>query len=190
MKETTLPGPCSAHTLSQRRASGKAKLIERCSDGVQGAEEALWGQEKTIIGSRLPCERLSFQRGIFLTSTGVSLTVEDIFTGGDVCWDATQVTVDGMPAPFSPLVYSVKPRTTCPAYSRPNTLGECIDVPGGGGHRTILINVSIVLGGMLILAAALGYLYWRRKTVCQPPTRGAFWNPSHRFACELGTAFQ
>jgi len=43
-----------------------AKLIERCSDGGedQGAEEALWGNRESFFvsfGSRLPCERLSFQ---------------------------------------------------------------------------------------------------------------------------------
>ena len=54
--------------LRQRRVRrGFAKLIERCSDGVkdQGAKEALWGQQRknsVSFGSRLPCERLSFQR--------------------------------------------------------------------------------------------------------------------------------
>ena len=47
-----------------------AALIERCSDGGedQGAEEALWGQERIVLvslrsslRSRLPSERLSFQ---------------------------------------------------------------------------------------------------------------------------------
>ena len=47
--------------------SSTAKLMERCSDGGedQGAEEALRGQERIVFvsfGSRLPCERLSFQR--------------------------------------------------------------------------------------------------------------------------------
>jgi hypothetical protein len=74
--------------------------------------------------------------------------------------------VDGIPAPFSPLVYNVKPRSNCHAYSRPNEVGECIDIPGGGGHITILINVSIALGAMLVFAAVLGLLYWRSRTVC------------------------
>jgi hypothetical protein len=58
---TPHPSPYSAVPLPRPTA----KLIERCSDGVEdrGAEEALWGQREKYhvsFGSRLPCERLSF----------------------------------------------------------------------------------------------------------------------------------
>ena len=47
-----------------------AKLTERCSDDLedQGAEEALWGQERIVswvLESRLPCERRSTNAAAF-----------------------------------------------------------------------------------------------------------------------------
>jgi len=53
-------------TTTRNVQTSIAKLIERCSDGGedQGAEEALWGNGESFFvsfGSRLPCERLSFQ---------------------------------------------------------------------------------------------------------------------------------
>ena len=60
-------------------AADFAKLIERCSDGGedQGAEEALWGNRESLFvsfGSRLPCERLSFQRASLSSDVAVAMS--------------------------------------------------------------------------------------------------------------------
>jgi len=61
------PGYWVLSTVRVKKNTPHARLIERCSDGVedQGAEEALWGRMprengRVSFGSRLPCERLSF----------------------------------------------------------------------------------------------------------------------------------
>ena len=83
MPSTLPPSPPAENTPTPRQCSAaqkSAKLIKRCSDGGedQEAEEASWGQERVVLvsfGSRLPRERLSFQRKrlltlVYSTSTG------------------------------------------------------------------------------------------------------------------------
>jgi hypothetical protein len=63
-------------------------------------------------------------------------------------WFLFQVTVDGVPATFSPLMYNVKTRTNCPSGTMATDVGECRDSP-------IKLRLAPILGALFGGLAAL-----------------------------------